>query len=104
MPDHIEIPPLVQATAGATGSIVSNTIVYPLDLVLTRVQTSRTKAASPSTFNSLHEIFKSKGIRGLYQGLGTDNLSSAVSRRGTEAITTPPPPADTRLIPFACDV
>ncbi|CAO1629025.1 unnamed protein product [Parajaminaea phylloscopi] len=79
MSDHIEIPPLAQATAGATGSIVSNTIVYPLDLVSTRVQTSRTKGAAPSSFKALYDIFRNKGVRGLYQGLGTDNLSSALS-------------------------
>lgn len=74
-----DIPPILQATAGATGSIVSNTIVYPLDLVSTRVQTSRSKAAAVSSLKALNDIFQQKGVKGLYQGLGTDNLSSAVS-------------------------
>ncbi|MBW0530853.1 hypothetical protein O181_070568 [Austropuccinia psidii MF-1] len=32
------LPPLVQATGGAVGSLISNALVYPLDLVTTRMQ------------------------------------------------------------------
>lgn len=74
-----EIPPFAQAAAGAAGSIVSNTIVYPLDLISTRVQTSGSKAQAKSPLAAISEVVKKKGISGLYQGLGTDNLSNTVS-------------------------
>lgn len=76
-----EVPPFAQAAAGATGSIVSNTIVYPLDLVSTRVQTTRSKAVAGSSWKALREIVRAKGVQGLYQGLGADNLSNTVGRK-----------------------
>lgn len=45
-----ELPPFAQATAGACGSLVSNTVVYPLDLLSTRLQTQS----------------KGKGSKGVY--------------------------------------
>lgn len=81
-----EIPPFAQAAAGAAASTLSNTIVYPLDLISTRVQTARSgkqqsgnaAARKTSTFGALREIVRQKGVQGLYQGLGTDNLSNTV--------------------------
>ena len=37
------LPPLVQAFSGAVGSASANAIVYPLDLVATRLQTTSSK-------------------------------------------------------------
>ncbi|PWN51022.1 mitochondrial carrier [Violaceomyces palustris] len=78
-----DLAPFAQATAGALGSIVSNTLVYPLDLISTRFQTeTRAKAkakSSTSIYHALREIFKRDGIKGLYQGLGSDTLSTAIS-------------------------
>ncbi|EPQ26759.1 uncharacterized protein PFL1_05738 [Pseudozyma flocculosa PF-1] len=78
-----ELPPFAQATAGALGSIASNTLVYPLDLLSTRRQTqSRAREGKSLKFSvlaSLREIVDKNGIAGLYQGLGSDTLSSTLS-------------------------
>ncbi|CAO1625949.1 unnamed protein product [Sympodiomycopsis kandeliae] len=79
MTNDIDIPPFAQATAGATASTIANTIVYPLDLISTRVQTSNQKRSKNSPINALREVVRLKGIQGLYQGLGTDNLSNTLS-------------------------
>lgn len=80
-------PAFAQATSGAMGSLVSNTLVYPLDLLSTRLQTqsraragsSKVKKAQPSLIGALQEIVKTSGIGGLYQGLGSDSLSNTLS-------------------------
>lgn len=85
MTNDAEIPPFAQAAAGAAASTLSNTIVYPLDLISTRVQTSRTARSSSGSqrkttpLSAISDIVKTKGVQGLYQGLGTDNLSNTVS-------------------------
>ena len=95
MPDS-DIPPFAQAAAGATGSIVSNTIVYPLDLISTRLQTARkssvasgsgSRASKASLYQAFKEIVDKKGVAGLYQGLGTDNLSSTVRFMESRLVT-----------------
>lgn len=78
-----KLPPLAQATAGACGSLVSNTVVYPLDLLSTRLQTQSRgrdgKSGYGSIGSALREIFEKSGIAGLYQGWGADSLSSSLS-------------------------
>lgn len=95
MPDS-DIPPFAQAAAGATGSIVSNTIVYPLDLISTRLQTARkssvasgsgSRASKASLYQAFKEIVDKKGVAGLYQGLGTDNLSNTVGYQQSSSAT-----------------
>lgn len=79
-----QLPPLAQATAGACGSVVSNTVVYPLDLLSTRLQTQSRgrngKAGYQSIGSALREIFNKNGVAGLYQGWGADSLSSSLSK------------------------
>lgn len=79
----IEQPPFAQATAGALGSITSNTLVYPLDLLSTRCQTQSRgrdgKGGYKSISAALKEIVDQNGIKGLYQGLGSDTLSNTLS-------------------------
>lgn len=76
-------PPFAQATAGALGSITSNTLVYPLDLLSTRCQTQSRgrdgKGGYQSIGAALKEIVDQNGLRGLYQGLGSDTLSNTLS-------------------------
>ena len=48
------LPPLVQATAGAIGAVVSNSLLYPLDVLTTRMQTARrSKKGTGESFLSL---------------------------------------------------
>ncbi|SPO30831.1 related to ANT1 - Peroxisomal transporter of adenine nucleotides (ATP, AMP) - member of the mitochondrial carrier family (MCF) [Ustilago trichophora] len=78
-----QLPPFAQATAGALGSITSNTLVYPLDLLSTRCQTQSRgrdgKAGYQSISAALREIVDQNGIKGLYQGLASDTLSNTLS-------------------------
>ncbi|KAG4305402.1 hypothetical protein PORY_000958 [Pneumocystis oryctolagi] len=58
------------AIAGASGAIV----VYPIDLVKTRVQNVRTKKVGQmlykNSFDCVRKVLKNEGILGLYSGLG----------------------------------
>lgn len=78
-----QLPPFAQATAGALGSITSNTLVYPLDLLSTRCQTQSRgrdgKGGYRSISAALKEIVDKNGVRGLYQGLASDTLSNTLS-------------------------
>ncbi|SNX81986.1 related to ANT1 - Peroxisomal transporter of adenine nucleotides (ATP, AMP) - member of the mitochondrial carrier family (MCF) [Melanopsichium pennsylvanicum] len=78
-----QLPPFAQATAGALGSITSNTLVYPLDLLSTRCQTQSRgrdgKGGYQSISAALREIVNQNGVKGLYQGLGSDTLSNTLS-------------------------
>lgn len=74
---------MAQATSGACGSLVSNTVVYPLDLLSTRLQTQSRgkdgKAGYQSIYGALQDIVKKNGLSGLYQGWGADSISNALS-------------------------
>ncbi|UZJ53181.1 hypothetical protein CBS101457_002501 [Exobasidium rhododendri] len=77
-----ELPPFAQATAGACGSLVSNSLVYPLDLLSTRLQTQSKGKGSKghqSIYGALQEIVRNKGILGLYQGWAADSMSNTMS-------------------------
>lgn len=71
------LPPLAQATSGALASVVSNLLVYPLDTVTTRMQTSK---GHPSLLASLKKIARQDGWLSVYRGLGSDSLSTAISQ------------------------
>ncbi|GAA0147097.1 transporter [Lithospermum erythrorhizon] len=71
---------LVDATAGAVGSVVSTTILYPLDTCKTKYQAEigghqKYKKISDVVF----EAISSGEIVWLYQGLGTKNVQSFIS-------------------------
>ena len=99
------LPPFAQATSGALGSAVSNTLVYPLDLLSTRLQTQSRRPGTPGTpgtpgpdgkqlgatpatkprgyqslAGALGEIYQKGGVRGLYQGWQSDTLSNTLSK------------------------
>lgn len=67
--------------------MVSNTIVYPLDLLSTRLQTQSSSSLSnsskgkgkPGIYGALSEIVRTKGVRGLYQGWAADSMSNTLS-------------------------
>ncbi|KAI5475360.1 hypothetical protein MNV49_001591 [Pseudohyphozyma bogoriensis] len=77
------LPPLAQAISGSLGSVVSNTFVYPLDTLSTRLQTRATSKRSgraPTTFiETIKKILREEGVGSFYLGLGTDSLSTGLS-------------------------
>ncbi|KAJ3305445.1 ADP/ATP carrier protein [Kappamyces sp. JEL0829] len=78
----MQATPLTDATAGALGAVLANTIVFPLDVVKTRlqVQNKALKAqAYKTTGDALWKIFKKEGVAGLYAGLGSGLAGTVIS-------------------------
>lgn len=75
------LPPLIQAFSGSIGSATANTIVYPLDLVATRLQTSSSKKLRgfAGILRALQHVLQREGWSGLYDGLGTDTAANIIS-------------------------
>ncbi|PIN04473.1 putative mitochondrial carrier protein [Handroanthus impetiginosus] len=74
---------LVEATSGAVGSLVSTTILYPLDTCKTKYQAENrthqhTKYRNIS--DVLWEAISTRQVLSLYQGLGTKNFQSFISQ------------------------
>ncbi|KAI4720898.1 hypothetical protein E4T48_02803 [Aureobasidium sp. EXF-10727] len=74
------VPPWGLAVAGATGAVLANALVYPLDIVKTRlqVQVKRKPNDVPTTTNDRHYegtlhaincIIEDEGLAGLYSGM-----------------------------------
>ncbi|CAG79061.1 mitochondrial carrier domain-containing protein [Yarrowia lipolytica] len=77
------LSPWGKAVAGAAGAVLANTLVYPLDIVKTRLQVQvKRKEGGPlpafeeghfehyeGTVDALKKIYAANGLAGLYQGL-----------------------------------
>ncbi|CAN6467868.1 unnamed protein product [Victoria cruziana] len=80
---EIDFESLVEATSGAVGSIVSTTILYPLDTCKTKYQAEVRAAGSQKYGNLLDvmwEAISNRQVLSLYQGLGTKNLQSFIAQ------------------------
>ncbi|KAI0821168.1 mitochondrial carrier domain-containing protein [Irpex lacteus] len=98
------LPPLIQAFSGSIGSATANAIVYPLDLVATRLQTtsSRKLRGFKGIVRALRHVLHVEGWNGLYDGLNTDTAATLVANflyfyfysflRGILARRKSPPP------------
>jgi len=76
-----EVPPWGLAIAGSTGAIIANALVYPLDIVKTRLQVQvkpkpgdslRDPREDPHYTGTLHaisSIMEHEGVGGLYSGM-----------------------------------
>lgn len=75
------LPPLVQAFSGAIGSAAANAASYPLDLVTTRLQTTKSKRIRglQGAFFLLRQIVNKHGLTALYDGLETDTGATVLS-------------------------
>ncbi|ETW74755.1 mitochondrial carrier protein [Heterobasidion irregulare TC 32-1] len=75
------LPPIVQAFSGAIGSATANAISYPLDLVTTRLQTTKSKNLHGirGAITILRYTVKKYGVIALYDGLNSDSASTVLS-------------------------
>ncbi|KAI5890095.1 mitochondrial carrier [Schizophyllum commune H4-8] len=72
------LPPIVQAVSGAIGSASANALVYPLDLITSRIQLEK----SPRRQNPIHilrDIVDHHGLSALYTGLSPDTIATLLS-------------------------
>ncbi|GAA5850063.1 hypothetical protein JCM8547_001000 [Rhodosporidiobolus lusitaniae] len=81
------LPPLAQATSASVGAVVSNVLVFPLDTLVSRLQTSSSSSRRPSSSGGYSSIAKAvrtileqSGVKGFYAGLGPDSLSTLISQ------------------------
>lgn len=77
---------LESAITGAIASAIANTVVYPLDLSKTLIQTQHHEKDSKTTpskkynnvIDCMKDIFQTKGIKGLFQGSTTSIVGTFI--------------------------
>lgn len=62
---------------GSIAGCIGATVVYPIDLVKTRMQAQRHKAVYNNSFDCFKKIIKNEGLKGLYSGLGAQLVGVA---------------------------
>ncbi|KAJ5727688.1 Mitochondrial substrate/solute carrier [Penicillium malachiteum] len=90
------LPIFGNAVAGAVGSAVSNVVVYPLNVIVARLQTQQrnknktnhtkdddsenddNEEAQSSIFEIAHKIYLQEGLAGFYPGLAQDTCKSVL--------------------------
>ncbi|XP_061338798.1 peroxisomal adenine nucleotide carrier 1 [Gastrolobium bilobum] len=80
---NVDLESLAEATSGAIGSLLSTTILYPLDTCKTKYQAearSHGNRKYRSLSDVLWEAISTRQVLSLYQGLGTKNLQSFISQ------------------------
>ncbi|KEH22356.1 peroxisomal adenine nucleotide carrier protein [Medicago truncatula] len=80
---NVDLESLAEATSGAIGSLLSTTILYPLDTCKTKYQAearSKGNRKYKNLSDVLWEAISNRQILSLYQGLGTKNLQSFFSQ------------------------
>ncbi|KDQ56452.1 hypothetical protein JAAARDRAFT_158528 [Jaapia argillacea MUCL 33604] len=75
------LSPLVQAFSGAVGSATANALTYPLDLVTTRLQITKSKKLRGflGLIRILRHVIHQHGFDALYDGLLTDTFATILS-------------------------
>lgn len=79
----VDLESISEATSGAIGSLLSTTILYPLDTCKTRYQAeARTDGRQKyrNLSDVLWEAISNRQVLSLYQGLGTKNLQSFIAQ------------------------
>ncbi|XWS57548.1 hypothetical protein CRYUN_Cryun09bG0183900 [Craigia yunnanensis] len=79
----VDLESLSEATSGAIGSLLSTTILYPLDTCKTKYQ-AEVQAHGQRKYRNLSDVLweaiSTRQVFSLYQGLGTKNLQSFVAQ------------------------
>ena len=79
---QLDLESLFEATFRAIGSLVSNTVLYPLDTCKTKYQAevqARNQRKYRRISDVLWEAVSKRQVLSLYQGLGTKNVQSFIS-------------------------
>ncbi|WZZ12184.1 hypothetical protein YC2023_105273 [Brassica napus] len=78
----VDLESISEATSGAIGSLLSTTILYPLDTCKSKYQ-AEISVPGESVLRRISDVFweaiSSGNVLSLYQGLGTKNVQSFVS-------------------------
>ena len=82
-----EVPSWGLALAGTTGAVAANALVYPLDMIKTRLQTQVKQQSGgegeggathyDGTLHAIKAVMEDEGIEGLYAGIFSSLLSVA---------------------------
>ncbi|KAE8677711.1 Peroxisomal adenine nucleotide carrier 1 [Hibiscus syriacus] len=79
----VDLESLSEATSGALGSLLSTTILYPLDTCKTKYQ-AEVQTHGQRKYRSLSDVLweavSTGRVLSLYQGLGTKNLQSFIAQ------------------------
>ncbi|KAG5405423.1 hypothetical protein IGI04_011542 [Brassica rapa subsp. trilocularis] len=79
----VDLESVSEATSGAVGSLLSTTILYPLDTCKSKFQ-AEVRAQGQQKYRHLSDVLweavSKRQIMSLYKGLGTKNLQSFVSQ------------------------
>ncbi|CAK7340725.1 unnamed protein product [Dovyalis caffra] len=79
----VDLESVSEATSGAIGSLLSTTILYPLDTCKTKYQ-AEARAHGLQKYRKLTDVLweaiSTRQVLSLYQGLGTKNLQSFISQ------------------------
>ncbi|KAG6646036.1 hypothetical protein CIPAW_08G165200 [Carya illinoinensis] len=79
----LDLESLSEATSGAIGSLLSTTILYPLDTCKTKYQ-AEVRAHGQQKYRNLLDVLReaisTHQVLSLYQGLGTKNLQSFIAQ------------------------
>ncbi|KAL2324365.1 hypothetical protein Fmac_023423 [Flemingia macrophylla] len=79
---QLDLESLSEATSGAIGSLVSTTVLYPLDTCKTKYQ-AEVQAHHQRKYKRISDVLweaiSTRQVLSLYQGLGTKNVQSFVS-------------------------
>ncbi|CDS08666.1 hypothetical protein LRAMOSA10027 [Lichtheimia ramosa] len=79
------LPPFGNAVAGSAGAMFALTMVYPLDIIKTRIQVQakheslddKEQEHYSSAWDGIMQIMQKEGVAGLYAGLGSSLLGTA---------------------------
>ncbi|KAI5326461.1 hypothetical protein PRUPE_6G326700 [Prunus persica] len=79
----LDLESISEATSGAIGSLLSTTILYPLDTCKTRYQ-AEVRGNDQARYKNLSDVFweaiSTRQVLSLYQGLETKNLQSFIAQ------------------------
>ncbi|XP_004496852.1 peroxisomal adenine nucleotide carrier 1-like, partial [Cicer arietinum] len=79
---QLDLESLSEATSGAIGSLVSTTVLYPLDTCKTKYQ-AEVQAHHQRKYRRISDVLweaiSKRQVLSLYQGLGTKNVQSFIS-------------------------